>query len=338
MGSKSSAPSADPNVGIVLLKQAATGDRLLDFVMQSYQDNQPLVQEAAQNARADRIRQNRLADQAEQRSNDSYNFYQTQGRPVIEQSLNDAKNWDNEGNVSKARSEAIADTTAQFDAASTQQNRALARMGVNPNSGKFAALNNQIAVQKAAAMAGASGNAANQLKLQGATMRANASNIANGFSSGSLNFAGQGSGMGVQANGMAGQPLGFAQSTQNQYTNGLGQAGNMFGSNANGYQNLSNYNLNAAQMNNEAAGGFGQLVGTLGSAAISKWKDGGMITGPGTGTSDSVPAVNTSSGQPIRLSNGEYVISADVVKAKGQEFFDKLQQRYHQNGNIRRAA
>lgn len=42
---------------------------------------------------------------------------------------------------------------------------------------------------------------------------------------------------------------------------------------------------------------------------------GGKVTGPGTGTSDSVP---------IRVSTGEYVIPAHVVRAKGTEFFDKM--------------
>lgn len=47
---------------------------------------------------------------------------------------------------------------------------------------------------------------------------------------------------------------------------------------------------------------------------------GGGVQGPGTGTSDSIPA---------RLSDGEFVIPADVVKAKGTEFFQKLLDQYH---------
>lgn len=46
---------------------------------------------------------------------------------------------------------------------------------------------------------------------------------------------------------------------------------------------------------------------------------GGAVRGPGTGTSDSVP---------IRVSTGEYVIPAKVVKAKGKEFFDNLLKKY----------
>lgn len=47
--------------------------------------------------------------------------------------------------------------------------------------------------------------------------------------------------------------------------------------------------------------------------------DGGKVKGPGTGTSDSVP---------IRVSTGEYVIPAHVVRMKGKEFFDSMLEKY----------
>ena len=59
------------------------------------------------------------------------------------------------------------------------------------------------------------------------------------------------------------------------------------------------------------------------------YADGGKINGPGTGTSDSIPAVNHSTGQPLRVANGEYIIPADVVATKGKEFFDNIVRKYH---------
>lgn len=58
---------------------------------------------------------------------------------------------------------------------------------------------------------------------------------------------------------------------------------------------------------------------------------GGLITGPGTGTSDDITA---------RLSNGEYVITADKVRALGVDFFDAINyggawQRYATGGYVR---
>lgn len=50
---------------------------------------------------------------------------------------------------------------------------------------------------------------------------------------------------------------------------------------------------------------------------------GRQIAGPGSGTSDSVPAV-VDGQRPAALSNGEFVIPAEVVRRKGTEFFEKL--------------
>lgn len=50
-------------------------------------------------------------------------------------------------------------------------------------------------------------------------------------------------------------------------------------------------------------------------SSIGHWAKGGLISGPGSETSDSVPGM---------LSRGEYVINADAVKMFGSRFFDAL--------------
>lgn len=61
------------------------------------------------------------------------------------------------------------------------------------------------------------------------------------------------------------------------------------------------------------------LLGGLGASpeliAATGFADGGLVSGPGTGTSDSIPA---------RLSNGEYVMPADTVRHYGRDFMDAL--------------
>jgi hypothetical protein len=59
------------------------------------------------------------------------------------------------------------------------------------------------------------------------------------------------------------------------------------------------------------AGGFGALV----SSFFKGFSTGGYVTGPGTSTSDSIPA---------RLSAGEYVLNAAAVKRVGVAFLDSL--------------
>lgn len=80
--------------------------------------------------------------------------------------------------------------------------------------------------------------------------------------------------------------------------------------------------------NNDAgSSGFGgDSVGGFGGTQFAA--DGGKIKGPGTGVSDSIPAM---------LSNGEYVISKDVVDAVGVEFFDALQASLHTPAATQRA-
>jgi len=51
------------------------------------------------------------------------------------------------------------------------------------------------------------------------------------------------------------------------------------------------------------------------------------VRGPGGPVDDKIPAM---------LSNGEYVVPADVVRAKGLEFFEKLKDKYHTPAAIQR--
>ena len=69
-----------------------------------------------------------------------------------------------------------------------------------------------------------------------------------------------------------------------------------------------------------------------GGGAKGRYATGGMITGPGTGTSDSIPAT-TDSGSSIKVSNGEFIIPKHVVLAKGTDFFNKMIESYNSDGS-----
>src|SRR4051812_8305151 len=60
--------------------------------------------------------------------------------------------------------------------------------------------------------------------------------------------------------------------------------------------------------------------------ALADFARGGAVRGPGTGTSDSIPA---------RLSNGEYVLSADTVRFVGKDKLDALQAMAHKRVGTR---
>lgn len=61
---------------------------------------------------------------------------------------------------------------------------------------------------------------------------------------------------------------------------------------------------------------------------VGSYANGGEIAGPGTGTSDSVPAVIDGQ-QPAAVSTGEYHVPAPVVQMFGPDFFEELIRRYH---------
>ena len=72
----------------------------------------------------------------------------------------------------------------------------------------------------------------------------------------------------------------------------------------------------------------GEHVASNGSGGTLVKASGGYISGPGTSTSDSIPA---------RLSNGEYVLNASAVKAIGIGTLDALNyQRYASGGLVRK--
>lgn len=84
------------------------------------------------------------------------------------------------------------------------------------------------------------------------------------------------------------------------------------------------------------SGASGSGVGADGSAAsgvdgdsgvggTGSYKDGGLVRGPGTGTSDSIPVTSKQpGGKTIKYSDNEYVMSDDVVRLFGTLALDRM--------------
>ena len=54
--------------------------------------------------------------------------------------------------------------------------------------------------------------------------------------------------------------------------------------------------------------------------SLASYARGGFVEGPGTGTSDDIPAAIYQDGEPVQeaaLSDGEFVMTADAVKGAG---------------------
>ena len=81
--------------------------------------------------------------------------------------------------------------------------------------------------------------------------------------------------------------------------------------------------------------GSGSVGGDSGGESGDAWADGGrVIKGPGTGISDSVPAIGPNG--PMRVANNEYIIPADVVEHFGVSAFDQLCAAVHTPASVQR--
>ena len=324
-----------------LAEQTRQADELLAFNKTVYEENK--TRQVGIDQITNKVVQQNLdlSQKAEDRADDSYNFYKTVGRPAVQKSIEEAGNFDSADNIAAARGRATADVEQGFANADQQSQTALTRLGINPSSGRFMALQQRLQADKAAALAGAATGAEDQRRTQAIGLRQQASNLAQGFPAQTTADGGQSSGTANSAAAAAGasgtQNLAVAQQALNGMATGASIYGNVAAGNNQLYQSANN-NINA--INTQAANaqaGWGSLAGTALNIATRK-ANGGKVEGPGTGTSDSVPAVNTSTGGPVRLSNGEYVISADTVRAKGTKFFDDLQAKHHKHVNMGRAT
>lgn len=214
------APDPDPNIGIAALKSAQTGENMLGW-MQS--------QAAITNKWA-----------AEDR-----NRYTSVFQPLQDAYIADAQNWDSAGRKDAAASQAVADVQQQARTADQSRVRQAMAMGINPNSGRFAAATAKGATDTALAAAGAGNLARRQVEAEAEAKRANAINM--------------GSGLAVNPATSLGLSNGAISTGGQAAMQGYQQQGNLLNQQ---YQNQ----LQAYQLNQQSSSGmFGALGNLLGA-------------------------------------------------------------------------
>lgn len=245
-------------------------------------------------------------------------------------------------NARLANQQALAAAGMQTGAAFDTMDRGVALRAGAANFGRnmpnAAATFGQLGNQTASTGAGITAGGVNTASAAGNFMN-------QGYGLGSnITSAGAGINLGAARNavGLADANMRWAQSQSQgvgQLFGGIGQAIGQWG--RNGFQ-MPSFGVSSGYMGGLPSGlipsGVGMADGgSTGSAGVTP--DGhnyGMVRGPGNGVSDSIPAVNTETGQPMRLSNREYIVPEDVLLAKGTEFFDKLIEKYHTPAEIQR--
>lgn len=299
------------------LEWAREQDALNRDLLQQVLDVQlPAMREQFTTAQADRAR------------------YEEMFRPFENQWAEEAKEYDTPERRALERSRALADVNTQFDAQRRNALQRLESFGVDPSQTRNAALDVGVRTAQAAAMAGAASGADRRVEDIGRALQSDVINLGRGALSNAAGFYGQAVGAGSAAQGNAlnttasgAQAIQSSLGFSNAALAGFNQSANIQNS---GFQNqMQSWQAGADQTAGmlQAAGGIAGMFMADGGDVNPRTGmydgDGETIEtgmGDGSGVDDAVPAM---------LSDGEYVIPADVVRKKGEEFFDKLIEKYH---------
>lgn len=327
------APDPDPLIGEAARMNAEVAKEALAFYKDVY-TNELLPLQREQQRLGRTLVERFLASQDKQEAfADQQNaYYESTFKPVEQQMVRDAMDYDSDANIQRRAGIAGANVEQQFSQAVQENNRNLSRYGLNPNSSAFARVNENLMREKALGVAGAKTGAAFDTMDRGIALRAGAANFGRNMpntAAAYYNLSGQSGGQafGTQSGMMnsANQNAAMMGQGFNTAISGNSSAGNLmlgdFAGRMRGYETRMN-------LYGDIARGVGMFAGGM--------ADGGQVKGPGTGISDDIPAVNTDTGEAIRVSNGEYIVPEDVVRAKGVEFFDKLKAKYHTPAAVQR--
>ncbi|RLC18922.1 MAG: hypothetical protein DRI24_01770 [Deltaproteobacteria bacterium] len=242
------------------------------------------------------------SENAIRRAEEDRQKYEELYQPIEAQYLDKVKNYDTAERRTSEAASAQTEVASQADAARQSALRRLESYGVDPSQTRNSALDAGVRMEEAKAKAGAANTARRDIEKTGMALEEGTIGAGRGLDTQSKRGFTSGAG-GIPEYGM-GQGEMFSQGNQV-----MGQWGDALGSAATaGSQDRSNKNaVHSANL--------GAATSIAGMAMMA---EGGEVEGPGGPTDDAIPAA---------LSDGEFIIPADVVKRKGTEFFDKLIQK-----------
>lgn len=231
---------------------ADVAKQALEWYQSAYKEQAPLREQAA--AKANEVSDAQLASmrQNDAISKNYWDYQQGTFRPLERSIVEGAQKYDTEARREQKAGQAMADVEQQMAAAQGQQNRAMTRMGVNPSSGKFAALTNQMSMAGALGKAQAAIKAREGVEMQGYARKMDAANLGRNLASNQATSAGVALNAGNSAATTGQMPLTQAQNATNQAAQGFQTA-------IQGNNSAGNIYGNAAQLQSQNSGVFGAL-------------------------------------------------------------------------------
>ena len=255
-GKGQSAPAPDPRLVEAQIRSMGIQDDVIKRVMQQSEEIIPLQREQMQFG-LDASR--KAFDQAQ-----ADRTYALERRGQLtglqNQMIGEARDFNAENRGAELAAQAGADVEQAFANQRQASGRAMARMGINPNSGRSSAMDAEMSMAQATAKAGIQGGARQAARAEGRALTDRASNALAGYPA--MGMSATGSGAQMAANG-----IGLVNSAAQGLTAGYGMAGGMAGQ----------MGQNATQMygtqsrdyyGNQGGDSMGSILGGLGGMAM----------------------------------------------------------------------
>lgn len=262
-------PGADPNVGAAAQANAAISKEALDFNKQVYEENKP--RQAMIDEYGKKVADASLAsmDSSTALAKDYADYMKGTFRPVEGAIVGEAMK-DTAGEQEQAATDAGAGVDTQFDAQRANTARGMASLGINPNSGKWATVNQQSGDAQAAAKADAMNKARLATKQIRWAKKMDAAGLGRNLPSNQATSAGLALTAGNSAGSNINNGAAAANASAGVMNQGFGTAVNANNSAGNLYlgqyqAQLSSYDAQQ-KANASSSAGMGQLVSTLGAA------------------------------------------------------------------------
>jgi hypothetical protein len=239
---------------------AQNGKDALDWYRSVYADAAPQRAEAATRANAVSDAQLTAMNTQTNIANDANQYAKQVYQPLERGIVSDATTFDGEGKRQELAGKALGDVNQQFGAARATEGRQMARLGINPADGAYAAEATQRGNAQALAGAGAATKARSDALTLGHAFKMDAASLGRGLPATQSTAAGLSINAGNASAAAAGLPL--SQQQQQAAMMGAGfdlaqrgyvGAGNIFG-------NINSTTAGVDNANNQAAGAAGSAV------------------------------------------------------------------------------
>jgi len=268
-----SAPSPDPNIGIAALRNAEVGEQWLKFAEEQFKVGN--IRQEELDALTESVIKQQMATQDETNTWAREDRARTKSvfQPLQDEFINEARNYASDERQAEAAAEARADVVQSMGLQQQANRRQMARMGINPDSGRFQEQSRLDNLNTALASAGAQNSARTQLRDKALALKGDAINIGAGLPSSAAAAYGIGMNAGNSATGNAVQANGNWRANVGIMGQGYGGAMQGYSNQANILNNLYGNQVNAwaaqQQANATSSAGIGSMVGTIAGAGIT---------------------------------------------------------------------